>query len=199
MPVAPSPDRPPGVPAEGDLNARIGSAVRARREAAGLSMRALAAQVGVSQPFLSQLERGTVAASIATLHRLATALAVPPGALLSPGPTEVVVVRSDEGARIPVGEESTSAVGRVVVGPDGRMNLTEYRVAPGERLDSWFETDTDILVHVISGALEVEMPGVGDWRLGPGDTMLHSGRLRRRWRQVGPETTHLVVVAAGPG
>lgn len=161
-------------------------------------MRALAAQVGVSQPFLSQLERGTVAASIATLHRLATALTVPPGALLSPGPAEVVVMRSDDGARIPVGEESMSAVGRVVVGPDGRMNLTEYRVAPGQRLDSWFETDTDITLHVISGELEVEMPGVGDWRLGPGDTMLHSGRLRRRWRQVGPEPTHLVVVAAGP-
>lgn len=187
------------MPAEGDLNARIGSAVRARREAAGLSMRALAGRVGVSQPFLSQLERGTVAASIATLHRLATALAVPPGALLSPGPTEVVVVRSGDGARIPVGEEPASAVGRMVVGPDGRMNLTEYRVAPGERLNSWFETDTDITLHVISGELEVEMPGVGDWRLGPGDTMLHSGRLRRRWRQVGPEPTHLIVVAAGPG
>ncbi|WP_205849811.1 helix-turn-helix domain-containing protein [Nakamurella flava] len=199
MPSAAQPPAAPGGPSDGDLNSAIGAAVRARRESAGLSMRALAAEAGVSQPFLSQLERGLVAASIATLHRLATALAVPPGALLSPGPTEVVVVRSDEGVRIPVGEEARAAVGRVVVGPDGRMSLTEYRVAPGERLDSWFETDTDITLHVISGHLEVEMPGVGDWRLGPGDTMLHSGRLRRRWRQVGSEPTHLVVVAAGPG
>lgn len=161
-------------------------------------MRALAARVGVSQPFLSQLERGSVAASIATLHRVAGALGVPAGALLSPPPTEVVVVRADQGARIPVSDESDAAVGRFAVGPDGRMNLTEYRVAPGERLDSWFETDTDITLHVISGELEVELPGVGNWRLGPGDSMLHSGRLRRRWRQVGSAVTHLLVVAAGP-
>lgn len=198
MPSAPPPDRAPGAAPDLDLNATVGAAVRVRREAAGLSMRALAARAGVSQPFLSQLERGTVAASIATLHRLATALGAPPGALLSPAPTEVVVVRSDEGTRIPVAEGPDSAMGRVVVGPDGRMNLTEYRVSPGQRLDSWFETDTDITLHVIAGELEVEMPGVGDWRLGPGDTMLHSGRLRRRWRQVGPEPTHLVVVAANP-
>jgi transcriptional regulator with XRE-family HTH domain len=41
-----------------DAPALVGAATRARREAAGLSMRDLAARSGVSQPFLSQIENG---------------------------------------------------------------------------------------------------------------------------------------------
>jgi transcriptional regulator with XRE-family HTH domain len=186
----------PEVP-ETSLNQAIGAAVRARREAAGLSMRSLASRAGVSQPFLSQLEHGTSAASISTLYRVATALGVTPGDLLPvQQPSEVVVVRRGEGVGLPVSEQPDAAVGRVAIGPDDRMSLTEYVVEPGQQLDSWFETDTDITLYVIAGELEVELPGVGEWRLSGGDTMLQAGRLRRRWRQAGAEPTHLVVVSA---
>ena len=160
-------------------------------------MRTLATRAGVSQPFLSQLEHGTSAASISTLYRVASALGVTPGEL-SPvrEPAEVVVVRRGEGVAMPVSEQPNAAVGMVAIGPDDRMSVTEYQVEPGQQLDSWFETDTDIALHVISGDLEVELPGVGEWHLSSGDTMLQAGRLRRRWRQVGPEPTHLIVVAA---
>jgi transcriptional regulator with XRE-family HTH domain len=175
----------------------IGEAVRLRRESAGLSMRALAVQVGVSQPFLSQLERGLTAASISTLYRLAAALGVAPGDLLPlERRAEVVVIRSGDGLELPVSEEPTAAVGTMAIGPGARMSLTEYRVRPGEKLDSWFETDTDITLHVIDGELLVEVPGIGEWHLRAGDTLLQSGRLRRRWRQVGSVPTHLVVVDA---
>ena len=175
----------------------IGEAVRARREAAGLSMRALAVHVGVSQPFLSKLERGSTAASISTLYRLAAALGVAPGDLLPvERQAEVVVVRDGEGVALAVSEQPTAAIGRMAVGPGGRMSLTEYRVQPDEQLDSWFQTDSDITVHVIEGELLVELPGVGDWHLKAGDTMLQSGSVRRRWRQVGATATHLIVVDA---
>lgn len=179
------------------LHREIGEAVRTLREAAGLSMRTLATRAGVSQPFLSQLEHGTSAASISTLYRVASALGVTPGELLPVRePAEVVVVRRGEGVAMPVSEQPNAAVGMVAIGPDDRMSVTEYQVEPGQQLDSWFETDTDIALHVISGDLEVELPGVGEWHLSSGDTMLQAGRLRRRWRQVGPEPTHLIVVAA---
>ena len=190
------PATPPDGP-DASLNRAIGASVRARREAAGLSMRSLATRAGVSQPFLSQLEHGTSAASISTLYRVAAALGVTPGDLLPvQEPAEVVVVRRGEGVALPVSEQPNAAVGHVAIGPDDRMSLTEYVVEPGQQLDSWFETDTDITLHVISGELEVELPGVGEWHLNGGDTMLQAGRLRRRWRQVGAEPTHLVVVSA---
>lgn len=191
-PVTATPTEP-----DGALQRLIGEAVRSRREAAGLSMRALAVQVGVSQPFLSQLERGMTAASISTLYRLAGALGIAPGDLLPiERRAEVVVVRRGDAIELPVSDEPTAAVGTMAIGPGGRMSLTEYRVEPGEKLDSWFETDTDITLHIIDGELLVELPGVGEWHLRAGDTLLQSGRLRRRWRQVGPVPTHLIVVEA---
>lgn len=188
---ATSPESP-----DAKLNRAVGDAVRTRREAAGLSMRSLATKAGVSQPFLSQLEHGTSAASISTLYRVAAALGVTPGELLpAQDSAEVVVVRRGEGVALPVSDQPNAAVGLVAIGPDDRMNVTEYRVEPGQQLDSWFETETDIALYVISGDLEVELPGVGEWQLSSGDTMLQAGRLRRRWRQVGPEPTHLIVVS----
>lgn len=182
---------------DASLNRAIGRAVRARREAAGLSMRALAVRAGVSQPFLSQLERGTSSASISTLYRVASALGVTPGELLpAQQSVEVVVVRRGEGIAMPVSETANAAVGRVAIGPGDRMSVTEYRVEPGERLDSWFETDDDIALHVISGELRVELPDVGEWHLRSGDTLLQAGHLRRRWHQIGSLPTHLIVVSA---
>ena len=182
---------------DASLNRAIGRAVRSRREAAGLSMRALAGRAGVSQPFLSQLEHGTSSASISTLYRVASSLGVTPGDLLpTPQPVEVVVVRRGEGIELPVSDVENAAVGSVARGPEDRMSLTEYRVRPGERLDSWFETDDDIALHVIAGELRVELPDVGEWHLLAGDTLLQAGHLRRRWHQVGPVSTHLVVIAA---
>lgn len=57
-------------------------ALRAIRERSGLSITALAARAGVSQPHLSNLESGRRQASPAVLRRLALALAVPVVALL---------------------------------------------------------------------------------------------------------------------
>jgi AcrR family transcriptional regulator/transcriptional regulator with XRE-family HTH domain len=62
--------------------ARTGSAVRAARVAAGLSMRALAERVDVSAATISAIENGTTDVSITRLHQLATALGVAPARLL---------------------------------------------------------------------------------------------------------------------
>ena len=56
----------------------IAAAVRAQRLAAGLSMRALAARAGMSQPFLSNLENSRAMPSITTLYKIAAALGVSP-------------------------------------------------------------------------------------------------------------------------
>src|SRR5690606_25670562 len=60
----------------------LGARIRAAREAAGLTLKALAARTGLSQPFLSRLERGQVSASIANLLEVARALGLSIAALL---------------------------------------------------------------------------------------------------------------------
>ena len=50
--------------------------IRVWREHRGLTMAALAAQAGIAQPFLSQIETGKRDGTVETLRRIADALAV---------------------------------------------------------------------------------------------------------------------------
>jgi transcriptional regulator with XRE-family HTH domain len=54
----------------------IGSFIRAQREAAQVSVRQLAAKAGVSNPYLSQIERGLRKPSADVLNQIAKALRV---------------------------------------------------------------------------------------------------------------------------
>ena len=61
----------------------LGALIRARRQAAGLSLRALAERTGVSNAYLSQVERGRHEPSISVLKAIADALDVSPALLLA--------------------------------------------------------------------------------------------------------------------
>jgi transcriptional regulator with XRE-family HTH domain len=56
--------------------------VKAWRHHKRLTLQALADAAGLSKPYVSQIEGSKRAGTAATLRKLATALGVPPGALL---------------------------------------------------------------------------------------------------------------------
>lgn len=60
----------------------LGSLLRAERLANGLSLRELSARTGVSNAYLSELERGLHEPSLSVLRAIATALDTPLGPLL---------------------------------------------------------------------------------------------------------------------
>ncbi|WP_221328873.1 helix-turn-helix domain-containing protein [Actinoplanes sp. L3-i22] len=74
----------------------LGEIIRRQRELAELSMRQLASMVGISNPYLSQIERGLRAPSGRVLHAIATSLRTTADALVAqaspatPGPPEVL-------------------------------------------------------------------------------------------------------------
>lgn len=61
----------------------LGEAIRDRRDALGLSQRALAAQAGVSGAFISQVENGQRQPSLGVLRQIAEALETSTGTLLA--------------------------------------------------------------------------------------------------------------------
>jgi transcriptional regulator with XRE-family HTH domain len=60
----------------------LGEVIRRQRELAELPMRQLAAMVGISNPYLSQIERGLRAPSEQVLHAIAASLRTSADALL---------------------------------------------------------------------------------------------------------------------
>ncbi|MBW2268910.1 MAG: response regulator [Deltaproteobacteria bacterium] len=61
---------------EGRLNLEVGRRLRERRTGGGLTLKQLANRTGLSVSLISQIELGKSAASMSTLHKLATALQV---------------------------------------------------------------------------------------------------------------------------
>jgi transcriptional regulator with XRE-family HTH domain len=66
----------------------LGELIRQQRELAALPLRQLASLVGISNPYLSQIERGLRAPSEAVKERIAETLRIPPDAMSGePGDT----------------------------------------------------------------------------------------------------------------
>ena len=185
------------------LRLAVGLAIRRARQDAGMSMRALALACGVSQPFLSAVERGSSTPSIATLYRLAEVLGTAPANLL-PGPADgdINVVRTGEGRLVPSSDRPDSAIGRVVFSdPMRHLEIYEYIAAPSDDLDVWFEHPGDTVLHLIDGSLRVEFESRPAVVLGAGDCLVHPGTISHRWSVVGeaPIRLFLVIVRPEPG
>ena len=178
------------------LGRQLGRAIRAARETAGISMRALAARCGLSQPFLSAVERGLSMPSIATLYRIAEALAVAPSTLLpDESHGDVQVIRAGEGPLVPSSERPGSAVGRVVLSDDDQgVEVYEYVTDAGADLDVWYAHDGRKVLHLIEGRLCVELDGHDEVHLGPGDCLVHAARIPHRWSIEGDAPVRLFLV-----
>jgi transcriptional regulator with XRE-family HTH domain len=68
--------------------ARLGARIRAVRDARGLNLHELARLSGISAPALSLIENGKRDLRITSLHRIADALRISPGALLVGAPED---------------------------------------------------------------------------------------------------------------
>lgn len=180
------------------LRLAVGLAIRRARTDAGMSMRALAGACGVSQPFLSAVERGWSTPSIATLYRLAEVLGTAPANLLpAPAEGDISVIRAGDGRLVPSSDRVDSAMGRVVFSDASRhLEIYEYIAAPSDDLDVWFEHPGDTVLHLIDGSLQFESrPAVV---LEAGDCLVHPGTFSHRWSVLGEAPIRLFLVIVRP-
>lgn len=178
------------------LALRAGTAIRAIREKRQLSMRDVAARAGISQPFLSQIERGQSMPSMITVYRLAETLGVTPGELL-PTSTEskVTVIRGDEGRLLPVADRPDAALGRVLVlSRDEGLQIIEYTIERDQYIGEWFQSPGILALYMVSGQLDIDVEGAGTYRVGAGDLITHPAPLRHRWLLVDNQPAHALLV-----
>jgi len=157
-----------------DVSARVGRAVRARREELRLTLRTLAATSEISSSMISDIERGTKSPTIATLSRVAAALGLPLPALLdeaSPGPGRIRVVRSGERPPVvdPANGASRQNFGPAVAGSN--VEFLRYAVPPRTMAGPFAAHRRGAIehVHLAAGAVRIV---VGDEavRLAAGDS-----------------------------
>ena len=115
---------------ENEVSLYTGRAVKEQREAAGLSLRKLAARSGISASMISDIERGAKSPTVITVVRLAQALGVTAAALIDGGAgpaPRICVLRQGEAAG---GEHPApwQSLGPAV--PGSRIDFVRYQIPP---------------------------------------------------------------------
>lgn len=159
-----------------DINLLIARRVRELRDAAALSLDALAARSGVSRSNISLIERGESSPTAAVLDKLASALGVALAALFEDkGAPEDEPSPLARVAEQPVWTDPASGYMRRSLSPaaPSPLQLVDVVFPPGQRVayDSVpHNADIHQQVWMIEGAMEISV-GEQQWRLEAGDTL----------------------------
>ena len=118
---------------EDDIARRVSQAVKARRKALGLTLRALAARSGVSASMISDVERGAKSPTVATLALLADALGQPIAKLLQVPTAPAGRIQVFRGAERRTAIDPASGARRDPLGPhqaSSKVEFLRYAVPP---------------------------------------------------------------------
>lgn len=176
----------------------VGERVRSLRKAAGITLRALAAQTDFSPSFISQVENGLVSPSISSMEKIARALGVTLGQFFSPAAEDdgVLIVRAAgrtqatslwSHAQIeplsPLRESRRFEPVLISMEPGGRSS--KHPVAPGR----------EEFAYVLDGALVLTL-GPEEHVMGSGDAVTIRAQELRRWENRSATTARFLVVAS---
>jgi transcriptional regulator with XRE-family HTH domain len=177
---------------------QLGPRIRSLRQARQVTLRELAERAGVTESFLSQVEREVTSPSIASVQRIARALDLGIAELfLEETPLGQVVRRAD---RQRIAYPGLLAVDEfLTVGRTGRLQviLSTIDVGGGTGDEPYTHESDEEVVIVLEGRLEL---WVGDefHVLEQGDSITYSSRQLHRNRNPGPDQAVVLFCATPP-
>lgn len=194
--AAPTPHpAPEPQPVEVDLGARI----RALRLAQGATLRQLAAQAGVTESFLSQVERGVASPSIASVQRIARALGRSIAELFATDDRAGTVVRAGDRRRVVY--QGLGAVDEFLTRntADARLQVILSTIEPGGGTgeEAYTHDSDEEVVVVLEGSLDLWV-GPEHYRLETGDAVTHSSRVPHRNTNPGPGVARVLFAITPP-
>ena len=180
------------------LGAALGADLRALRRARGVSLAELAAGVGRSIGFISQVERGLSEPSLDDLRQIASFFEVPISLFFGAAPAEPrekgKVVRAK--ARRKLGRAEAGLV-EELLSPElgGAFEMTRSVFSPGAVSKS-ITRQTQETGYVVSGRFDLSIDG--EWfKLEAGDSF-HIDHQPFQWRNPDPDTPAVVIWAIAP-
>jgi transcriptional regulator with XRE-family HTH domain len=187
---------PDDVPRADVLAARIGATVRRRRRALGLTMQQVASRAGISQPFLSQIERGLARPSMRSLDQIAQSLGSSAISLLAADDerADVEVVRAADRVSMIQTEQAAGSTALELTRGAGHLRAVEFGGGSAEFQDRYFVHRNEELAVILEGRYVCDVAGT-HYELGPGDTIAYAGGIPHRYRLVGdPPHRFLAVI-----
>jgi transcriptional regulator with XRE-family HTH domain len=161
------------------VEAHIGARLRTARQAAGLTLAAVAAQAGLTKGFLSRLERDEVSPSVASLVTVCGVLGIGVGALFEAPETNLV--RAEEAPLINFGGHGLREY-LLTAGTQRQLQVIRSIVEPGGGGGpEMYALACDIeFVYLVAGQLRLMLPGeIVD--LATGDAFTMPGTTPHTW------------------
>jgi transcriptional regulator with XRE-family HTH domain len=184
----------PAPPIEVDLGARI----RALRLGRGQTLRELASTAGVTESFLSQVERGVASPSIASVQRIARALGQSIAELFAADERAGSVVLAGERRRVVY--QGLGAIDEFLTrSTEGKLQVILSTIEPGGGTgDEAYTHDSDEeVVIVLEGSLDLWV-GQEHYRLEAGDAVTHASRIPHRNTNPGPGVARVLFCITPP-
>ncbi len=181
-----------------DPSSLVGERLRAVRNERGLTMRDLADASGLSVNTIGLIERGQTSPTVATLHKLATALGVPLGFWLEEtSPQQVVFLK---GERRPQARSVGVMIESLGSGlADQAMEPLLLTLGPGAN------SGPDPIVHLghefvfcIEGRVEYQIDKQ-TYLLEAEDSLLFEARLPHRWRNAHSRPSKVLLILQEAG
>ena len=188
------PSSAPDVPAEVDVGERLRELRRFRR----LTLRTIASRSGLSESFLSQVERGRSSASIASLRRIADALGVSIADLFDQdGAPRPQVVRRDDRPALAFG-----VLGRKLLLTPRPLRHLEVFVGELEGGGStgdqpYAHGDSEELFVVLAGNVQLEVGGER-LELEHGDSVDYRSSTPHRVSNIGQDLAEVMWIISPP-
>ncbi|WP_240942257.1 helix-turn-helix domain-containing protein [Planosporangium thailandense] len=176
----------------------LGQRIREVRRRKDVTLRELAEQVGVSESFVSQVERGVANPSMATLRRIADALGESVASLFVGTETSGMVVRAGERKRM---AHPAGSLDDYLLTPPGAKTLqivySAIAVGKGSGDEPYTHAADEECIIVLTGQLDVGVNGESH-RLATGDALLLDPKLPHTYHNPGPEPTTALWVMSPP-
>jgi transcriptional regulator with XRE-family HTH domain len=172
-------------PAVDGVGEHVGAAIRSRRKALGRTMQDVAREADLSQPFLSQIERGQALPSMRSLDRIALALGTSGISLLSGARSGATVdlIRPDERASLVQNAADPSSAATALTPANRHLRVIEFDGGWRE-FQQYSVHHNDEMVVVLEGRYVADVDGE-TFDLGPGDAISYAGGVPHRYRLVG--------------
>jgi DNA-binding transcriptional MerR regulator len=172
-----------------------GAALRELRAGRGLSLQQAAERSGLSASLISGIERGSTAASVASLARLTSSYGVTLGELI-PRPGARRVVRRAERRALDLGDESVRI--EQLANRAARLEPQLFHLAPGAASQGAYRHDGEEFLYVLAGSLTIWVGDRERYVLRTGDALTFPSSLPHRWRSTLREETSLLWINTPP-
>ena len=179
------------------VQSALGERLRAIRQLRRKTLKDVAGAAGISESFLSQLERGRTNATIATLQRLSTALGIEVSDLFTTNTPRPRVQRREAREFVSWGELGRKAL--LTPKPFHALEVVVARFDPGGSTgdEPYTHGDSEELLVVIEGSVHVQL-GTDVHELLAGDSVHYQSSTPHRVSNPGDETAEVMFVISPP-